>query len=58
MKCLVMLKRLNLIDTNEVTYQLVKRLLHCYEDMKEASDNENDLVFNYICSISCHAYKI
>ena len=45
-------------DTNEVTYQLVKTLLHCYEDMKEASDNEHDLVFNYICSFFCHAYKI
>ena len=45
-------------DTNEVTYQLVKALLHCYEDMKEASDNEHDLVFNYICSFFCHAYKI
>ena len=45
-------------DTNEVTYQLVKTLLHCYEDMKEASDKERDLVFNYVCSFSCHAYKI
>ena len=45
-------------DTNEVTYQLVKILLHYYEDMKEASDNEHDLVFNYICSFFCHAYKI
>ena len=45
-------------DTNEVTYQLVKTLLRCYEDMKEASDNEHDLVFNYICSFFCHAYKI
>ena len=43
-------------DTN-VTYQLVKTLLHCYEDMKEASDNEHDLLFKYICSFSCHAYK-
>ena len=43
-------------DTNEVTYELVKTLLHCYEDMKEASDNQHDLVFN--CSFSCHAYKI
>ena len=45
-------------DTNEVTYELVKTLLHCYEDMKEASDNEHDLVFNYICSFFCHAYKV
>ena len=45
-------------DTNEATYQLVKTLLHCYEDMKEASDKERDLVFNYVCSFFCHAYKI
>ena len=45
-------------DTNAVTYQLVKTLLYCYEDMKEASDNEHDLVFNYICSFSCHVDKI
>ena len=46
------------IDTNEVTYQLVKTLLHCYEDMIETLDNEQDLVFYYICSFACHVYKI
>ena len=45
-------------DSNEVTYQLVKTLLSDYEETKEASDNEHDLVFNYICSFFCHAYKI
>ena len=45
-------------DSNEVTYQLVKTLLSDYEETKEAPDNEHDLVFNYICSFSCHAYKI
>ena len=44
-------------DTNEVTYQLVKTLLHCYEDMIETLDNEHDLVFYYICSFTCHVYK-
>ena len=46
------------IDTNKVTYQLVKTLLHCYEDMIETSDYERDLVFNYICSFACHVCKI
>ena len=45
-------------DTNEITYQLAKTLIYNYEGMKETSDNEHDLVFNYICSFSCHAYKI
>ena len=45
-------------DTNKITYQHVKTLIYNYEDMKETSDNEHDLVFNYICSFSCHAYKI
>ena len=44
-------------DSNEVTYQLVKTLLSDYEETKEASDNEHDLVFNYICSFCCK-YKI
>ena len=45
-------------DTNAITYQLVKTLICNYESMRETSDNEHDLVFNYICSFSCHAYKI
>ena len=44
--------------TNEITYQLVKTLIYDYEGMKETSDNEHDLVFNYICSFSCHVYKM
>ena len=39
-------------DTNEITYQLVKTLIYNYEDMIETSDNEHNLVFNYICSFS------
>ena len=45
-------------ETNEITYQLVKTLLYNYEDMKEASNGENDLMFNYICSFSSHIYKL
>ena len=45
-------------DTNEITYQLAKTLIYNYEGMKETSDNEHDLVFNYICSFSCHVYKM
>ena len=45
-------------DTNEITYQLVKTLIYNYKNMIETSDNEHDLVFNYICSFSCHVYKI
>ena len=45
-------------DTNEITYELVKTLIYNYEGMRETSDNEHDLVLNYICSFSCHAYKI
>ena len=45
-------------DTNEITYQLAKTLIYNYEGMKETSDNEHDLVFNYICSFSRHVYKI
>ena len=45
-------------DTNKVTYQLVKIPFNNYEDMIETSGSEDDLVFKYICSLSCHAYKI
>ena len=45
-------------DTNEVICQLVNTLLNNYEDMIETSDNKHDLGFNYICSFSCHVYKI
>ena len=45
-------------DTNKVTYQLVKIPFNNYEDMIETSGSEDDLVFKYIFSLSCHAYKI
>ena len=45
-------------DTDEITYPLVKTLIDNYESMKETSDNEYDFVFNYICSFSCHVYKL
>ena len=45
-------------DTNEITYQLVKTLIYNYEGVKETSDNEHGLVFDFICSFSCHVYKM
>ena len=45
-------------DTNEITYQLVKALIYNYQGVKETSDNEHDLVFDFICSFSCHVYKM